>query len=1641
MTNAYFGSPDLEALLDGVLASRQIADLRGQVPDLDRLTHLFYQGTAVSDLKHWDPVDIVGAVISAWSLAQRHRPNSSVVRTFTPTVAGDGWTCEHTAVEIVTDDMPFIIDSVVAALNGAGRTLNLVIHPVLRVTRAADGAITAVQPQFGNGANREDSDDARDESWVHIEIDRESNPAVMSDLTTLIESVLNDVRDAVTDWPEMVKQVGEVALSLEVDPPTCVDGEESQEAAALLRWMVDNHFTFLGYREYDLINGDDGIDKLVSKPETGLGILRSSESVSKSLERVPRQVKSKAREQNVLVLTKANRRSTVHRPAYLDYVGVKQFDADGRVIGERRILGLLAATTYADSATAIPVVRRTIQRAIEMSGYAPGSHSARDLLYFCETYPRDELFQISAEQLLEVAREVIAIAERRQTKMFFRSDDYGRFESVLVYLPRDRYTTKVRIAITEILAEAYGSDAIDYVARVSESVLARLHFVVRMPSGVPIPDVDAEAVSALVTAATRSWMDDFNEALTREVGEERATALVHRYGAGIPESYKENVSARAAVADVQRLDGLEDVGDSAVFLHDSLASSPDEHQFTLYSRGDSIALYEVLPIFASMGARVLEERPYGLIRSDLSTEWIYDVSLRLAPGTNGESGLALDVQERFCEAFLAAWRGDCEVDRLNELVSVGGLSWREISWLRAWIQYARQLGTPFSYQYIESVILANNEIARLLVQMFTVSNDPDVSSAERVQMISEVDARLTRSIDEVSSLDADRILRQLRDIVVSVLRTNAFQLDEFDQPPQTFAMKLETGKIPSAPAPAPRFEIWVSSPRVSGVHLRFGAVARGGLRWSDRPEDFRTEILGLVKAQMVKNAVIVPVGAKGGFYVKRPRNPADRALWMADGIACYREFITAMLQITDNLVGGEVVPPPRTVRWDGDDTYLVVAADKGTASFSDIANELALEHGFWLGDAFASGGSHGYDHKAMGITAKGAWESVQRHFREMDIDVQTEPITVVGVGDMSGDVFGNGMLLSRQLKLVAAFDHRHVFLDPDPDPALAFAQRERLAQMGRSSWADYEVSVISGGGGVYPRTLKKIPISKQVRAVLALPDNVVTLTPDELVRAILKAPVDLLWNGGIGTYVKASWETDALVGDKSNDAVRVNGEDLHCQVVGEGGNLGLTQPGRIEAAERGVRLNTDAIDNSAGVDCSDHEVNIKILLDAVVADGELTVKQRNEFLAQMTDEVSALVLSDNYQQNLVLGNSRAQTAGLLPVHRRLIDSLVSRGLLDRELEYLPTDAELAERGQLGQGLVSPELCVLLSYVKIALTEDLLESDMADEAWCESVLTKYFPPEIVTRYRPWLESHPLRSQIIATRVANEMVDCGGLTFVYRAAEETGASPVEIARAYTVSRDVFDLRKVWDEICALDGKVPTEVQASLFLEVRRLLDRSTRWLLSLRGGKVNVVGEVERFGPTTDEYGPLIGRVLVGSEQQRLRDQIAVFTDEGVPPDLSAEVAAALDRFSLLDIDDLAKQYDSPTEVVAELYFAISEHYGIDMLLRKISELSRGDRWSNLARAALRSDLYSVLASLTSKVLRATDNDEVVESRVAQWAQRSAEGQQRARATLAEIEGSGTYDLATLSVALRVLRTLVKQGARAPADEVESQASAT
>ncbi|MGI9135943.1 MAG: NAD-glutamate dehydrogenase [Candidatus Nanopelagicales bacterium] len=1568
----------------------------------------FYRFVAEEDLREIPPTRVADQVRDFLELARVRTTGEAIVRILPASKESGAVVC------IVTDDMPFLVDSVTNELVREGRSIHRVVHPQFAVKRDASGTLLEV---LDLDVDEPAPSGTLAESWMRIELQPDLIPPPEEVTEENVRRVLADVRVAVEDWPSMSAQALEIAAELSAAPPAGIAPIDVVEGADLLRWLTDEHFTFLGYREYALVSWA-GQDVLEPVAGSGLGILRidpqsESSSASASFAAMPPAVRAKAREPHLLVLTKANSRATVHRPGYLDYVGVKSFDANGKVIGERRFLGLFTASAYSESVSQVPVLRRRVSEIMESLELVPGSHSAKDLQAFLETYPRDEFFQAHTWQLLAIAGSVLHLQERRQTKAYLRSDDYGRFVSVLVYLPRDRYNSTTRKRIETILMREFGGVSVDYTALITESVLARLHYVIHVDPTIGIPEIDHAALEAELAQAARSWEDTFVDDLIAILGDDEAARFARMYASAFTESYKEDFTSETAVSDVRILEELEP-GQMHVDFYGS-----DEPRFKVLRIGSAMSLSRLLPILQRMGVEVLDEYPYEIRRADGQEAWVLDFGLALPAG---DIAVAESLAERFEDGFRAAWSGECEVDDFNALIVRAGLTWKQSALIRAYSRYMRQIGTTFGQDYIEQVVAANSAITVLLVTLFETQFAEGVPerSVNADALVFEIESRL----DAVVSLDHDRILRTMLGLVRATLRTSYF-LPARER--RALAFKLDPSAITDLPLPRPRFEIWVYSPRVEGVHLRFGMVARGGLRWSDRREDFRTEILGLVKAQEVKNAVIVPVGAKGGFLPKQLPDPTvDREAWMTEGKAAYREFVSALLDLTDNLVKGTLVPPVDVVRRDGDDPYLVVAADKGTATFSDLANSISKEYHFWLGDAFASGGSVGYDHKAMGITARGAWESVKRHFRELDLDTQTQDFTVVGIGDMSGDVFGNGMLLSERIRLVAAFDHRDIFIDPTPDAGRSFAERSRLFALARSSWADYDPSLISAGGGVFSRAAKSVTITPEMRACLGIDPEISHLTPAELIHSILLAPVDLLWNGGIGTYVKAATETNAAAGDKANDAIRVDGGRLRCRIVGEGGNLGFTQLGRVEAARAGIRINTDAIDNSAGVDTSDHEVNVKILLDGLIARGLLEAGKRDALLASMTDEVAAQVLADNYAQNVVLGNARAGAVGLLTVHQRLIADFEARGMLDRAIEFLPDDAEFAARRAAGQGLTSPELAVLLAYVKNELTAEVTASSLPLESWTSKALTEYFPSRLREEFGQQFDAHPLRNEIISTVICNELVNLAGITFVFRAMEETGANPIEVVRAAAVVIEIFGIRQMWQAINAEDNAIPTAAQTAMHLEVRRLLDRATRWFLQTRGGTLDVEAEIARLRPIIEQYAPEVAGALVGGEARRLQMQTAAFVGLGAEPGLAARAAEALDVFALLDIAEVARRIDESMATLLPLYFTVSETYGVDSTLGRITALPRTDRWNALARQALRSDLYAAVAALTNRVARSTPATVTPVERVAAWESVHADGLGRARATLAEISSQEDADLATLSVSLRVMRNLVAQG---------------
>ncbi|MBX3606580.1 MAG: NAD-glutamate dehydrogenase [Piscinibacter sp.] len=1571
---------------------------------LEAFAQAHLRQTDADDLAERSPEDLVGALLAHWQFGATRTPGEPKVRLLNPTIEEHGWTSRHSVLQIVNEDMPFLVDSTTAEVARHGLMLHLILHPIFAVERDASGALSALRPRGESGEERR-------ESWMLIEVDRLVDPQQRAELVAGVERVLADVRAAVEDWKPMLARLDEATRELAA-PPEALPADAAAECRAFLAWLADDHFTLLGYRQHDLVVDAQGEDSLRLVPGSGLGVLRETvaERASTSFAALPRNARSLAHApMPPLVVTKANTRSTVHRPGYTDYIGVKRYDAQGGVIGEHRFLGLFTSTAYSARVSETPLLRGKVDAIAQRAGLPPGGHLAKALDHILETFPRDELFQIADDDLYETALGILALGERQRLRLFVRRDPFDRYVSCLLYVPREAYSTELRVKCQRILGEAFGGSSADFEVLMGDTALARIRFTIRTTPG-EVPEVDRRALEVRLEQAARRWPDQLRDALVEAEGEARGLELFKRWAVAFPAAYRERVSPRAAVADVRKVAGLSAEEPLALALYRPLGAAPGRLGFKVYRLGEPVVLSDSLPMLEHMGVRVLAEHSARLEGPDAGIG-LYDFELA-APGSEA---LEADTLARlFEDAFARVFRGEVENDDFNRLVLRAGIGADEIVVLRAYAKYLKQTGFALSQATIESTLAAHPRIARMLVHLFRLRFDPAArdEGGERAQANA-----IEQALEKVSNLSEDRVLRQLLALVRATLRTNFWRTGVGHSgaagPRRSFvSFKLDSAAIPGLPDPRPMVEIFVYSPRFEGIHLRGGKVARGGLRWSDRPEDFRTEVLGLVKAQMVKNTVIVPVGSKGGFVLKKAPPATDREAFMKEGVACYQDYLRGLLDLTDNRAGTGIVAPPQVVRHDGDDPYLVVAADKGTATFSDFANAVSAEYGHWLGDAFASGGSAGYDHKGMGITARGAWESVKRHFRELGHDTQTQPFSVVGVGDMSGDVFGNGMLLSRQIRLVAAFDHRHVFIDPDPDPAVSFAERERLFQLPRSSWADYDLQKISAGGGVWARSEKSIPISPQARAVLGI--SAERLAPSELLCAILAAPVDLLYNGGIGTYVKAASESHAEVGDRANDAIRIDGRALRCKVVGEGGNLGLTQRGRIEAAMAGVRVNTDAIDNSAGVDTSDHEVNIKILLGLAVADGELTLKQRNALLAQMTDDVAALVLRDNTFQTQCLSVLGRLGPRLLDAELRFMRFLERQGRLNRAVEFLPPDDELAERQAHGQGLTTPERAVLLAYCKMWLFDEILASELPEDPWVGTALARYFPALLRERFGPYIPRHPLKREIVATHVLNSMVNRVGITFTHRLVEATGARPAQVVRAYLAAREVFGHVALWQQVEALDNRVADAVQAELLVEEGWLTARATTWFLRSRRLADPMEQTVARFTPAV----AALRERLEPAEMEQ--SQAQAWIAAGVPEPLALRVACADGLYAALDVAEIAETVQRGLADVAEVFAGIGARLGLARLRGQIDALPSGSHWQGLAKGALGDDLAGLQRAITLDAMSPPAGSAA--DLLAAWEARNAAALERAGRLLAELAETKSPDLAMLSVALRELRHL-------------------
>jgi len=1541
-----------------------------------------------------------GVGLQLLAFARRRLPGVAKVRAFNPTLAEHGVEARGSIVQLVNDDMPFLVDSVLNELARRDIAVHLLAHPVIAVRRDLDGDLAS----FGSDAGER----AASESMMSLEIERQADRASLEELAAALQRMLAEVRLAVADWGPLQAACRDAKTDLARDT-------DATEHAAFLDWLVARHFTFLGHRQYRY--ADDPAQPAGLRydlvPGSALGILRDDRlrlfdpgvGGGEAMVRF-------ARGPRTLAIVKTDRRALVHRDAAMDCVIVKVHDSDGRAVGERRLVGLFTSRAYHAPAADVPVLRAKTDSVLRRSGFDRDGHDGKALEAILEAWPRDELFQIDPETLHDHAIGVLQLQERRRVALFSRLDTVGRFASCLVFCPRERFDEALAERFGAILARAWGGEVAATTSSARpDSPLAQLLFSVRLSAAAPSPDL--VALEAALAEAAATWSDRFHDAAQARFGEAEGRTLARERRAAFPATYRETFGAADALADLPPLDEIASGAAVAMRLAREAGTPPARLQLRLFHPGAPRALSDILPALENFGLRVISEAPFALAPA------AGGVALQVLTLETAD-GRALDqdtVGTRFLATLHEIWSGAQESDRLNALVLSAGLDWREVALLRSYARYLRQTGIPFSQDYMDRTIAAWPDVAAGIVALFRAGLDPALGAADagpRRAAIDAAQAALDTALERVATLDEDRILRRTVDAVRNTLRTDFFQRDAQGQgrPRPWIAHKLDSRALADLPAPRPLVEIFVCAPRVEGIHLRGGRVARGGLRWSDRREDFRTEILGLMKTQMVKNAVIVPVGSKGGFYVKQPPASGGREAQQAEGVACYRLFIRALLGLTDNLAPSGIVPPPDTVRHDGDDPYLVVAADKGTATFSDIANGLAREAGFWLDDAFASGGSAGYDHKKMGITAKGAWEQVKRHFREAGTDIQTTPFTVAGVGDMSGDVFGNGMLLSRQIRLVAAFDHRNIFLDPSPDPALSWAERERLFALPRSSWKDYDASLISAGGGVFERGAKSIALSSAAAQVLGLTAG--AITPIDLMRGILKAPVDLLYFGGIGTYVKASSESHAEAGDRATEALRIDAVELHAGVLGEGANLALTQRARIEAALAGRRLNTDALDNSAGVDTSDHEVNIKVATGAAIGRGALAGGARDTLLASMTDEVAALVLRNNYQQGLAITVAEARAAELHDRLERAMRRLERAGKLDRAVEALPASDAMRRRAAQHQPLTRPELSVLLAYAKIDLNEALLASDLPDDPLLEPELLRYFPQALREGFAPDLKAHRLRREITALQVVNSTINRGGPSFVHDVADRTGAPAAGIARAFAVVRDAWRLRDLWTAIESLDHTLKAPAQTAMMVASQRFLERAVQWVLRRWPQPLDTMAATARLGPAVEALQALPAEIVGPAEMAALEARVAGFVELGAPRDLAKRVAS-LDILAVAgDLLQVAETRDPVG--VAGVYFRLGERLGLAALREGARKLPREGGWPALATASIAEELDAAQAALCRSALAAGGDS------LAAWERPRAVALARYDRLAAEIAAAGAPDLAMLTVALAELRSL-------------------
>ena len=1584
----------------------------------EKFIKLYFLEAPIMDLAPRTSKELFGLVSNHWGLMCERSPGKNHVSShfFNPDLARNGWGSTHTVMQLVVPNMPFVVDSIRLAMSQLNFTNHLMIYTGgIYVKRDVSGAVMGIFSRLEVSAHK-DLEMLSVEAPIHIETGRQSDLEMLDEFKGYIQRIIDEIYLVTHDWKNMTSMVEQTIQSLEVHSKS-IDINEVQESTEYLKWLLDDNFIFFGMRDYS-VREMDGEKYLELVSGSGLGVLRDEEKSRKTkyFSEFPQELQNLLLStENLLVISKTNTKSFVHRSGYTDYCGIKRFDHAGRLIGERRFIGLFTSSAYDSAPETIPFLRRKVKSVLSLSGFHEHSHSGKDLAHILRALPRDDLFQASVDELLSLSLGIVHLQERKKIRFFARKDIYNRFISCLVYVPRERFSSQIIVQMQDVLIHAFNGFESSFTTHFSASVLAQIHFVIRVDSRED-NDYDVNSIEQQLVRAALSWTDRLRQKIFEFHPEEKAQALFTRYQAAFHQGYQQRFLPMHAVDDIAYMENLCDSRElemNAYSVNESLASRVS---FKLYRKNDTVPLYDALPILENLGLNVISEEAYELSLDNSDVVWINDLHMELKNTPHHDFN---NVRSIFQDAFYSIWQGDAENDEFNALVLAESLKWREVVLLRAYARYFKQIETAFSQQYIAETLLRNSRIVKKLLGLFMLKFDPSLREVETsAQRFEEVKALVLKALDEVKVLDEDRILRKYLHLIEATVRTNYFQVMKDNQHKSYLSFKIDPSCVPNFPLPVPRSEVFVYSPRFEGVHIRFDTVARGGLRWSNRREDYRTEVLGLSKAQQVKNSIIVPAGAKGGFITKNISVTSDREKMMEEGVACYQLFINGLLDMVDNFVLNEIVRCPDIKAYDGEDPYLVVAADKGTATFSDHANAVSNARGFWLGDAFASGGQTGYDHKKVGITARGAWVSAERHFQELGKNLNHAVVTVVGIGDMAGDVFGNGLLISNKVKLLAAFNHMHIFIDPNSDPLVSFSERLRLVNLPRSTWADYNQSLISNGGGVFNRSEKQILLTKEICELLDISGQYIE--PSQLIQAILRCSVDMIWNGGIGTFIKSSQESNDHACDRTNNAIRVDANEVSAKVICEGGNLGLTQLARIEFASLGGAVNTDFIDNSAGVDCSDHEVNIKIMLNRGVDDGLLNLKQRNQLLQQMTDDVTQLVLHHNYDQNRIICQSSYSSPNYMSLYSNFIKYHESQGSINRELDFLPTNAQLVDRAQQGAGLTKPEISVLISLSKIILEKRIVQLAMLDDDFFQQFALSYFPKILQRRYPKYILSHRLYRQIVSTRLSNMLVSDMGFAYVFQLEQELKVSIDIILKAYLVAREVFSLPDIISEIINCDYSIDSSVQYNMTETIIKSIRRVTRWIVyHIDFSDSSLEDIVSRFKKGMPHLSKKIPNYLIGKDLDKYNQSRLRYLDSGVKESLANRIALLPSLYHCFLVIEAADCSKHDLFQLATVYFKIVQQLDLMWLRDQINSFNVLNQWVALAKSTAKLELDGVQSKLAVAILNYSPEVKSIHVKARHWLANFDGFIDQWKHMLESFKESGRVDFAMISVAINKL----------------------